>query len=338
MMSLRDDEGVTLPLVALMLVVILGMASLVIDLGNGWRIRRALIPATDSAALAAAQDYAQGINGCDPVAGSAQSYVTSNESGATMVSCQPQPGSGSNGYVTVTASHPVQTWFASVLGLGNYTVTSASTAAWSDPSGAYGLRPLGLCIDGNQDLHDAIYANPPPTSPVSVYVEWTKEQPTACGDTTGNWGAVDLDGVVGGGANDLSDWMEFGYEGLVEFEDHTVSTCSGEPHCLPSQTGSSLASTKQEMNDLVTSGQYFTVPLFNFVENNGQAWYHIIGLARVRLVDFKMEGAEANRFIDLLVEPGFVPGVPGGSGSGTGGNKVISICAVDATNTAGCLP
>ncbi len=63
--SPRDDDGVTLPLVAIMLVVITGMAALTIDLGNGWRIRRALIPATDSAALAAAQDYAQGINGCD---------------------------------------------------------------------------------------------------------------------------------------------------------------------------------------------------------------------------------------------------------------------------------
>jgi len=99
-----------------------------------------------------------------------------------------------------------------------------------------------------------------------------------------------------------------------------------------------LTGTKKEMDDLVASGQYFTVPLFNFVEGPGQTDYHIIGIARVRLMDFKMTGAEKKRFIDFLVEPGFVPGVPGGSGSGTGGNKVISICAVDATNTSGCLP
>lgn len=339
----REESGATLPLVAIMLVVILGMASLTIDLGNGWRIRRALIPATDSAALAAAQDYANGDDGC---ALSAGSFVTQNESAATMVSCVPQ-SSGGNGYVTVTAEHNVQTWFAQVIGLGDYTVTSASTAAWSDPSGAYGLRPLGLCLDeyGSKDLYDAIYMDPPPTSAVPVRVWWTKDQPSACGDTEGNWGAVDLDGSVGGGSNWLQEWMEFGFEGLVEFDDHVPATCDGEEHCLPTETGNGLASTKFLMNDLKNSGQYFTVPLFNYVENKpGQTYYHIAGIARVRLAGFKINGSNgngdgnSNQYIDFLVEPGFVPGVGGGDGSSTGGNKVVSMCAVDGSDTSGCLP
>ncbi len=274
-------------------------------------------------------------------------FVLANEAEAFDITCDPQPV-GNNGYVTVTASHNVQTWFAGVLGLGDYTVTSASTAAWSDPSGVYGLRPLGLCLseDGNEELYNAIYMDPPPASPVPVHVPWTKTQPGACGDTEGNWGAVDLDGSVGGGANWLQEWMEFGYEGLVEFDDgHIPATCDGEEHCLPTQTGNGLASTKQEMTALKNSGQYFTVPLFNYVENKpGQTDYHIAGIARVRIVKFKINGSNgngdgnSNQYIDFLVEPGFVPGVGGGDGSGTGNNKVVSICAVDATNTAGCTP
>ncbi len=280
--SIRCEEGATLPLIALMVVVIFGMASLTIDLGNGWRIRRALIPATDAAALAAAQDYAQGDDGC---ATTAATYVGLNETDATMDSCTPA-GSGSNGYVTVTASHNVQTWFAGILGFGDYTVTSSSTAAWSDPSGVYGLRPLGLCLseNGNEELYNAIYQDPPPPSPVEVRVWWTNDQGDPCGDTEGNWGAVDLDGAISGGANWLQEWMEFGYEGLVEFDDsHVPDTCVGEEHCLPTQTGNGLASTKSIMNDLKNSGQYFTVPLFNYVEEKpGQTYYHIAGIARVR--------------------------------------------------------
>lgn len=329
--SFRNDEGATLPLVALSLVVIIGMASLVIDLGNGWRVRRALIPATDAAALAAAQDYAQGNNGCDL---SASNYLTLNEPLAVLDSCT--PSGGSSGYVTVTASHNVDTWFAGVLGFGNYDVTSSSTAAWGPLSGAVGLRPIGLCIEGSDELADIVYN--PPSGPTLVHIEWTKEQPSDCGDTAGNWGTIDLDGGIGGGNADMVEWLRNGYDGEVIFEDHTVTTCSGEVHCLPSDPGADLVSGIPELNALRSSGKEFTLPLFNFVEDNGQAWYHVIGIVKARLVNFKINGAAANRYIDLMVNPGFVPGTTGGSGSGTGGNMAVSLCAVDASNVSGCTP
>lgn len=329
--SVRNEEGATLPFIALMLVVIFGMASLVIDLGNGWRIRRALIPATDAAALAAAQDYAQGFDGCSLSAGS---YLSSNEGAAVLDLCDPQ-ASGTNGYVTVSASHNVETWFAAVLGLGDYTVTSASTASWSDPSGVYGLRPLGLCLNGDTDLQNLVY-NPSATA-TEIVVEYTKEHPTDCGSTTGNWGPIDLDGN-GNSHNDMNDWLLDGYSGLIEFSDHPVTSCTDE-HCLEGDTGADLAGSQKHLNTLVSRDEYILLPLFNFVEGNGaNARYHVVGIIRTKILEHKVVGKEEKRFLRLLVEPGFVPGVGGGSGSGTGDNKVVSICAVDATDLSGCLP
>ncbi|MDH3300503.1 MAG: pilus assembly protein TadG-related protein [Acidimicrobiia bacterium] len=327
----RNDDGVTLPLVALMLVVIMGMASLVVDLGSGWRTRRALIPATDAAALAAAQDYAQGLDGCSLSAGN---YLASNEGAAVLDLCDPH-ASGTNGYVTVAASHNVQTWFAAVLGLGDYTVTSASTAAWSDPSGVNGLRPLGLCLNGDADLQNAVYN--PDADPVEIVVEYTKEHPNDCGSTTGNWGPIDLDGN-GNSHQDMNDWLLDGYPGLIEFSDHVVTSCTDE-HCLEGDTGADLAGSQSYLNTLVSRDEYILLPLFNFVEGNGaNARYHVVGIVRVKILQHKVVGAEDKRFLRLLVEPGFVPGIGGGSGSGTGGSKVVSICAVDATDLSGCLP
>ena len=71
------------------IVAIFGFTALTIDLGNAWQNRRHLVTATDSAALAAAQEYALHGNGCGPVA---TTYVTNNKSNATLTTCTPSTG------------------------------------------------------------------------------------------------------------------------------------------------------------------------------------------------------------------------------------------------------
>ena len=47
-----SDTGAATALVAASMIIFMGAAALTVDLGNGWRTRRALIPATDAGALA----------------------------------------------------------------------------------------------------------------------------------------------------------------------------------------------------------------------------------------------------------------------------------------------
>ena len=160
-----------------------------------------------------------------------------------------------------------------------------------------------------------------------------------CGGTNipGNWGTVDFDG----GANsnsDTKDWVENGYPGEVEFSNHAVSSCAGEPHCYEGDTGA-LSGINSELNGLRSSGIYFTLPVFNFVENpGGNALLHLMGVVRVRLIDFQVNGPEASRFFTLSVKPGLITGTCCGGGSGAGGNKVITICGVDPSQFAACDP
>ena len=127
------------------MVALIGMASLVTDLGNGWRTRRALIAATDASALAAAQDFVNGQNGC---ASTANGFLTWNEAAASLSSCTPFFYNADHGRVTVSASQNVDTWFAGVIGRGDYDAESVTTAVWGPPASVTGLRPIGLCIDG----------------------------------------------------------------------------------------------------------------------------------------------------------------------------------------------
>ncbi len=329
---LADDSGISMTLVAIALTTMMGMSALVIDLGNGWRTRRAIIPATDAAALAAAQDYVNGNDGCAAIAGS---YLSNNETAATLDSCTPHSYSSDRGRVTVAASHNVQTWFAPVLGLGDYTVTSTSTATWGPPVAATGLRPIGLCLNGSAVLQDAIAS----ATASTITISYSKDQPDACGGANipGNWGTVDFDG----GANsnsDTKDWVTNGYPNPVNFDNHTVTTCVGDPHCYEGDTGA-IAGINAELNALKNSGAFFTLPVFNFAENpGGNAMFHLAGVVRVQLIDFKVNGAEANRFFTFYIEPGLTTGVCCGGGGGAGGVKVIALCGVDPNQFAACDP
>ena len=329
-----DDRGFSIAFVAINLVVLLGMAALVIDLGNGWRTRRALIPATDAAALAAAQDYVNGDDGC---ALSAGTYLTNNEANAGLVSCTPFLYNADQGRVSVTGTHNVDTWFAPVIGLGDYPVDSVSTAVWGPPATVTCLRPIGLCIEGSAALASVI--NNPPASETLIRIDYSKDQPDACGGASipGNWGTVDFDGGANSNA-DTKDWVLNGYPGEVSFANHPVTSCAGEPHCYEGDTGA-LAGIGNELNQLQSSGIYFTLPVFNFIENPGaNASMHLMGVVRVRLIDFRVNGPQHNRYFDLLVKPGLITGTCCGGGSGAAGNKVIALCGVDPNEFGACAP
>ncbi len=327
------ERGIALPFVAISMVVLLGIASITIDIGNGYRTRRALIAATDSSALAAAQDYAIDLDGCSLSAGP---YLSANDADAAH-SCTPHFITSDQGYVVVEATTNVQTWFAGVIGQGDYNAGSVTAAVWGPPMAVTGLRPIGLCFEGSTALQD-IVNNPPPTNTV-LRIDYDKDQPDDCGGgmTPGNWGTVDFDGGSNSN-NDTKDWVVNGYPGEVYFSNHVVFSCSGEAHCYEGDTGA-LAGIRNQLNGLRNSGIFFTLPVFNFIENPGaNADMHLMGVLRVQLLSFKVNGNPGGRYFEFLVEPGLITGTCCGPGEGAGDNKVIAICAVDPNAYLACEP
>ncbi len=311
----RSERGIALSIVALAMVAILGIAALVVDIGHGYRTRRALIPATDAAALAAAQTYVAGGAGCPDTA---SAYLAANESAATMTVCDPGTSTATRGRVTVTATDNVETWFAPVLGQGDYTVSSTSTVQWGPPSGATGLRPIGLCYNATSALRDlvdgtgAAYGG----TPVTVTIPYVKSSPELCGSAVpGNWGFVDFSGTASN-TNDQGEIVRNGYDGLVQFaNDMTGPTksCTGEPHCYLGDPGA-LAGLAQALTYLQGLDIWFTVPVYDYAEAAGsRARFHLMGVLRVKIVRFDVTGSQGG---------GGGGGSGGGSsGGGSGGGK-----------------
>lgn len=314
-----SERGVASAVFVLFLSAALGLAALVVDVGNAWQERRQLVTATDAAALAAVQDYVRDDPGCTL---SAPGSVAANNDEATMTSCvHVPPTAGAPGRVTVEAEATVDFFFAGVFGMNSKTVGSSTTASYDTASAVTGgLRPFGLCLDALEALEDPgdiVFGK-------EYRIFYGKDdQPDSCGgeDVPGNWGILDFDG----GANQQSDikaWTLGGYPGTVTIGDD-----------IEGDTGAYSNSLNGELNFLMTV-ESFGLPVFDVATGNGaNAEFHIVNFAAARLEGFKTTGPQADRYFDLVFLDEVVQGTGGGPDDGFGA-YVIGICAVDGVNPA----
>ncbi len=311
------ERGAVGVMVALLLTVLFGGAAFAVDLGDAWQRRRQLATATDAAALAAAQEYATGTDGC---AERAATYLSSNDDQASMTVCNHAAGHvARSGYVTVEAASHVDYTFGPVLGLEGQDVHSSTTAGFGVPTGATGLRPIAVCQFFPELA--AWLAGGPTTPSGTITIPYTNGT-LGCGSAPGNWDLLDFDDG-GGGADEVRDQLENGYPDIVEI-----------PSLIPPKPGH-VSSMSEALATLVDEEAIFPVPLFDVVTGNGKnARYHAVAVARVRLVDFRITGSPSGQYLTFQFLPGLVSGSCCGDGPDTGARS-ITICAVGDGPTEG---
>jgi len=325
MRIIPNDRGVTSALFAVFLTVALGVAALVIDVANAWQERRQLVTATDAAALAAAQEFVAGNDGCGTTD---NAFVEANSPGAINVVCDPvDPTSTAPGRVTVEADFEVDYFFGPAIGIDGTTVASSSTASYAFAfSIDGGLRPFGLCLE-NLEAQGVT-----PGDGETYRLDFGQNgQPGPCSDgenAPGNWALLDFDDILGGQANansTLADWIENGYN---EHEVEIGEVVAGDPGALSNSVGS-------ELQGLVDDETIFTVPIFSVADGAGEnGEFPIIDFAVVKLVDYKVTGSQQNgtRFLEFEFVTDVVQG--GGGGPGGFGAFVVGLCAVDGLDAA----
>jgi Flp pilus assembly protein TadG len=146
----RDEQGATAVIVTLTLIALLGMIVLTVDVGQLLYKRRAMVNASDAAALAAAQSCA-GLKDSDVPGAMANTFATDNVSVATggitdVVGCDGPPF----GHVTVQYQMKQGLFFAGVLGFdGPAAVRTEATAGWG-PAGATNPLPIVVYTGSTQ--------------------------------------------------------------------------------------------------------------------------------------------------------------------------------------------
>ena len=171
---LRDEErGATAVIVVLTLVALCGMIVLTVDVGQLLFKRRAMVNASDSAALAAAQSCA-GVNDSDSPEAMADTFALDNvtapnTSAANIIDiagCDGPPF----GHVTVEYQSQQNLFFAGVLGVdGPAAVRTQATAGWG-PAGEANPLPIVVYVgndQGNCDIQEGI----PPDTPCYLWYD-----------------------------------------------------------------------------------------------------------------------------------------------------------------------
>lgn len=162
---LRDERGVSTVIVAVALVALFGALVLSLDTGDLWQSRRAMVTATDSGAtrgaiVAGTSNTALSVgssdpcpNGTDPTLPNVEAEViamlTANSSSATLDACTITNTLPHVGWLTVDARKPVSNRFGAVVGVaGEGSAFSSTTVEFGYPPAVVGLRPIGLCVEG----------------------------------------------------------------------------------------------------------------------------------------------------------------------------------------------
>lgn len=307
------ERGAVLIIVAVGMIGVLGMAALAVDLGNAWSNDRRLNTSSDAAALAGAVEILDGGTAEEAVE-ACEDYLERNHPQATgtcMVDVE-------EGVVRIEATAPVEYAFAPVLGIDDGEVASVSEAT-IQPGGAPsmivggGMRPFGVCIYALEALIEDESPGWAGDGDLALRIPYGKDSQTqACGGSVpGNWGMVDFNG--GSNSNsETKDWVEFGYDGPVTI-DLDGSGCpngTDDDGCYEGDTGAFSNSLGGGLSSLVSSGEIFTIPIFDSNQggNGANAIWHIVGFLRIRLTGYKANGSAHSRYLDVVIVPGEADG------------------------------
>ena len=146
--TLRDDEGATAGVVALVIVIIILFAAVAVDLGYAFTVRRQLQTAADAAALAGCRVLADGGSEADvllEVEAYAQNNASAPGDALYVVEGSPDTEVGAD-YVQVTVAKNAPLFFGRVLGGDSSLVHADARAQVAYLRGLRGIVPFGLPI------------------------------------------------------------------------------------------------------------------------------------------------------------------------------------------------
>jgi hypothetical protein len=309
-------------LTVVFMVVLLGFAALVIDVGSWYRAHRSAQATADAAALAGAQAL--------PVTQTASQLATdfANKNGGNG-SGDPQITFSQQGYetdtITVKVTRPSPGFFARVFGsrFMNVTVSGTATARAYNLQGVRnGIAPITVnykhpllnCTRGQNPTCDPTFGTPTTLTLEDIHTSGGK-------DAAGSFGLINLNGLGAQnvGAGTLADWLLNGYQ------DHDL------------QTGKYDAATGADFNNSQFRsaldqqiGHELLFPVYRLLKGPGSnAIYDIIGWVGYVITSYTANGSDGTIYGHFTRYT--TDGVPVENGNG-GGAHGLGVHRIELTN------
>lgn len=212
---MKNEKGSVIIIVAAAMVLLLGIAALVVDVGVLFYNKVALSNAADAAALAGVQELPHDHTKARETA---EAYAVSNgvETGQVLAEVLPDGRS-----IRVATSRVVPLGFARILGFSSTKVTADAKASVGSTKGLQGAAPFGVVED--EFVFGEIYT--------------MKYSPRDSDETgSGNFGALALGAR---GADNYLNNIKNGYSGRLEVGDEIPTILETEPGNMagPTRTG-----------------------------------------------------------------------------------------------------
>jgi Flp pilus assembly protein TadG len=271
-MNTHSDRGQATVVTLVFLVVLLGMAALVLDMGSWFRADRATQSTADAAALAGAQALPENPGQATTLA---QQYATTN-GGLGTGNVQISTKIVNNDTIKVTVKRSAPGFFSKVFGVKTVTVGSTATARSEGVSSVKGVAPI--TVHWKHPLLNCTGPSTHPTCNPDFVTQTTLNledlhQPGG-GNGSGAFGLLNLNyadpsGNIGAGT--LADWLLHGFQ------------------------------------DYLPLGNYFSAPSANF--NNSQfqdAMTQMLGKEVLFPVYRLLTGPGSNAKYDIIGWVGFV--------------------------------
>ncbi len=252
------------------MVVLLGMAGLVIDVGSWYRSQRNLQAQADASALAGAQDLPS-----DTVTakGDAQSWALKNGISLSASGVSIGNAAAPNDSITVKVDKNSPTYFTKLFGLSTVPVRAEATAQSNLMGSAKYVAPIAVKI-----THPMLAGKGCPC------FETPTTLPLGKTGAPGAFALIDLDGIKGAtGASDLADWILHGYNDYLDLGDYF------------SNTGAKWNSS--QIDDALTArlGTVLMFPVYDTLTGTGvNALYHVVAWVGFRIDSFTASGSSGS--------------------------------------------
>jgi Flp pilus assembly protein TadG len=292
---LKSERGQAFVLVAVAMVMILGMAALVLDVGNWFRDKRRLQGTVDAAALAGAQQLPD-----DASAAQSQALSYANKNGGDVaganivISSQYQ----ANDTIAVSGARTDAGIFSKVIAIPGADITATAKARVGPPAQALHVAPMVVFC--GHSLIQNCNNNHTPDFGVQTTMDYDPM------GAPGAFGMLNLDGESGTiGSSTEAAWITTGFDkylGLGMYK---------------SDPGAKFSSTN--IQDALTGrvGTVLLFPVFKTLDDQGQnAQYDIIGWIGFYLQSYDIHGNSAtlHGYFTTYIAQGILSGASPGSG------------------------
>jgi len=305
----RDERGQAIVLMTLSLVVIMGMAALVLDVGNWYHTKRRLQGTADAAALAGAQLLPN-----DPSGAQSQALTYADKNGGDVAGANITVIStvAPNDTISVRARRTDPGIFSGILGIASADIDARAKARVGPPTKARYVAPM--VVDCDHPLIHNCNGDSTPDFLVNTTMDYDPM------GAPGAYGMLNLGGDQNPGSSEEAQWILHGFDKYLGLGDYR------------SDPGAKFSSSniQDALHDRL--GTVLLFPVYRVLDGTGQnAVYEIIGWIGFHLTAYEVHGNNAvlHGYFTEFIAQGILASTGGGESGPSSSFGVKSIQLIE---------